>query len=485
MRLYFGGGEIKAWRDLFEAEGVTDVALSFFGLSRRVKRLAEWKISDHIPFGTNVFLDSGAYTFNRDDSEHDLNEARKIAETYKDFVLNNVDAVSLVSEFDAQVLGLDAIESAREEFYATLPADKFMPIWHAEYGVDYLESLANSFHIVGITQTEVGDKDLIPLLNGLVSRYGTRLHGVGITGRDIMKQVKWDSVSSMSWLSPSVYEDTIIWIDKTKTLKRYPRAYKTARKQHRTLIADAGFNPELIEEGNSNELLRLSLWSWQQFVASLSGRVTNVKVEGFDDLAENSGVGVDTQGTHNGNGKLVPVVRETTVLPIMRVRFGKDEDAENPSDIPFLYKRSESMRACNTCFLKEKCPGFKPSANCLYNIPIEIKTTAQRKALQSALVEMQTQRVLFMQMAEDLEGGYADPHLSSEIDRLQRMIKAQADSEREGTYLKVEAYSTEKRAGFIEKVFGPDTAAKINAIEPVKADDLIKESEIFEADVVG
>src|SRR5215469_3444587 len=421
MKLYFGGAEIKAWRDLFASEGVTDVALSFFGLSRRVKKLAEWKISDHIPSGTSVFLDSGAYTFNRDDSEHTLDEANRVASSYIEFARANIDAVSLVSEFDAQILGLDKIEAFRRDFFDTLPSDKFMHIWHVEYGIEYLEMLAQAYNVVGITQTEIGDKDLIPILNSIVNQYGTRLHGVGITSMDSMRQVKWDSVSSMSWMSPSVYEDTIIWIDKQKVLKRYPRTYKSARKQHRTLIADAGFNPDLIEQGNSNELLKLSLWSWQKFVQNLGGRVTKVEAENWRGFEETDGNVVDIQGITTENNQLLPMIpetRDTQILPIMRVKFGKDEDPENPNEIPFLYKRSESMRACNTCFLKDKCPGFKPNANCLYNIPIEIKTTAQRKALQSALIEMQAQRVLFMQMAEDLEGGYADPNLSNELDRL-------------------------------------------------------------------
>jgi hypothetical protein len=147
------------------------------------------------------------------------------------------------------------------------------------------------------------------------------------------------------------------------------------------------------------------------------------------------------------------------------------------------------MRACNTCFLRSKCVAFEPGANCAYNIPIEVRTTDQLRALQAALVEMQAQRVLFMKLAEDIEGGYADPNLSSEMDRLQRMLKSKAESEREGFSLKIEATGTDGAPGYFSRMFGSGAGEKLAILEkPLTADDLIKDSdlgEIIEAEIVG
>jgi hypothetical protein len=288
----------------------------------------------------------------------------------------------------------------------------------------------------------------------------------------------------MSWLSPSVYGDTIVWTG--RELKRYPKAYKDqARKKHRNVFRDNGFDENKIEADDSTELLRLSLWSWQQFTQSL---VTTHRKEQNTVFPDNGGTAVDTQANTMPNEKLLPVIkerRETQTIPVM----GLARIAENPEDagskeIPFIYTRSESMRACNTCFLREKCPGFKPDANCLYNIPIEIKTKEQLRAVKESIIEMQTQRVLFMKMAEDLEGGYADPNLSAEMDRLSRLIKTKEDSEKDTFSMTVTATQS-SGPSFMAKTFGPAAHEKLQKLDtPIKADDLIKDSEVFEAELV-
>jgi hypothetical protein len=387
----------------------------------------------------------------------------------------------LVSEFDALILG-DQINLARVTDYDFADDSKFMPVWHEDYGTEELERLCSIYEVVGVTLSDMHDTSLVSTLNQMVGRYGVRLHGVAITSKEMLKTVRFDSVSSMSWLSPSHFGDTIVWAG--RELKRYPRAYKAqARKKHRTVFIDNGFDPVKIENDDSTELLRLSLWSWQQFINSLDG-VTNQSSPRNVNSGEIGIDTVDTQGTNMENGKLLPAIierRETQVLPVMGIKFSKEDEED---EIPFVVKRSESMRACNTCFLKLKCPGFQPNANCLYNIPIEVRTKEQLVAVKNALVEMQTQRVLFMQMAEDLEGGYADPNLSAEMDRLARLIKAKEESERDSFTMTVTA--TQSSGGsFMEKHFGSAAHSKLQQLdEPVLADDVIKADEIFEAELV-
>lgn len=489
MRYYFGGSEIKSWRDLLIEQNIPAVSLSYVGLRRRLKKSADnWDMSANYPERQSIFLDSGAYTLNRADSEFTQEQALEIANAYMAFVLTNENSVDLISEFDARVLGTTYINAMREDFYSQLPPEKFMPIWHVDEGTNELDRLCSSYEVVGVTQAEIHDTSLIPTFNSVVNRYGVRLHGVAITSKEMMKAVNWDSVSSMSWLSPSVYGDTIVWTG--KELKRYPRAYKDqARKRHRSIFIDNGFNHKKIEADDSAELLKLSLWSWSQFVDSISRRVTPIPREQNEENPEIGGLAVDNHGTEMRNEKLLPALpeqRETTILPLMDIRFNKtNDDEENAVELPFLYKRSESMRVCDTCFLREKCPGFKPNANCLYNIPIEVKTKEQLKAVQEALIEMQTQRVLFMQMAEDLEGGYADPNLSSEMDRLQRMIKAKQDNEKDHFSMTINATQSSNAPSFFAKAFGSQASAKLNELDaPVKADDVIKESEIYDAEVI-
>jgi hypothetical protein len=431
-----------------------------------------------------VFLDSGGYTYNKDITSYTREQAVETSRQYQAFVTANIDRLSLVSEFDAQQMGYDYIKEARDRFYNNLPSEKFMPIWHTEYGLDELESMCSSYDVVGICREDMHDDTIIPALNAAVNRYGTRLHGVAITSKGTMQEVAWDSVSSMSWLSPSVYGDTIVWTG--RELKRYPRDYKAnARKKHRTLFLDHGFDVQKIENDDSQELLRLSLWSWQEFTNSI------VAPHGRNNQGRNQeapGTAVDIQGGQTGNANRSPAIlnrRETTTIPVMGLSSYEIKTEEGTEQVPFITTRSESMRACNTCFLRDKCPGFEADANCLYNMPIEVKTKPQLEALQAALIEMQTHRVMFMQMAEDIEGGYADPNLSSEMDRLQRMIskKVDADKIRLSSYQEVELPSP--GPGIFESLFGADASAKVQALPaPIKADDVIKDSEIYEAELL-
>jgi hypothetical protein len=198
---------------------------------------------------------------------------------------------------------------------------------------------------------------------------------------------------------------------------------------------------------------------------------------------------VDTQPELTGtvSSSVVPVARQTTMIPVMQALYKEAPSDDNDIDPePLLIIRSESMRVCDTCFLKDKCPGYQPSSTCLYNIPIEVRTKDQLRSLHDALLEMQTHRVLFMKMAEDLGGGYADPNLSSEIDRLNRMIKTKIEGDKNTFSATLNISETAQGPTFVEKMFGSGASTKLRQLDaPMAADDIIKEEEIFDAVIVG
>jgi hypothetical protein len=269
VHLFLGGSEIPGWRKMLAEEGVETVSLSYMGLRRRTKFTRPWLIEDNYLDSQKVFLDSGAYTVNKaDDDKYSVGELKDIAAHYEAFVQQNIDSLHMVSEFDAVVLGREWIEARREDFYEDLPEDKFLPIWHSEWGVDELDKLAQRYKRVGVTQTDLDGRNLTPVLNEITRKYGTLLHGVAMTKPAEMAAVNWDSVASTSWLSPSQYGDTIVWTG--RELKRYPKKYKDqARKRHRTLFTEAGFDADRIEAGENDEVLRFTIWSWQQLAASI------------------------------------------------------------------------------------------------------------------------------------------------------------------------------------------------------------------------
>ena len=147
------------------------------------------------------------------------------------------------------------------------------------------------------------------------------------------------------------------------------------------------------------------------------------------------------------------------IIPLIGFDFNK-EKRRNPEtgqmediDVPTVKSRSDSLRICDTCFLAAKCPMFEENSTCAYDIPITIRTKDQAQALMDTLVEIQAQRVLFMKMAEDAEGGHADPILSGEMDRLMKMMDTKHKMEQEGFTLTVTAKQN-GQAGIVDKIFG-------------------------------
>jgi len=472
VHLYFGGGEIPKFRNLLVAQGNLAISLSYYNLMRGDKKIPDYP--------GLMLLDSGAMSMSKSDATFEV--VYESAAEYMNFVRSNISKVNLVAEFDAQQLTLPVIKQLRTEFYNSLPEEKFMPVWHPEYGSEELEDLCSSYPVVGVTQEDIhGDMSNVPAFNHMIQRYDVKLHGVGITSKKLLEAVKWESVSSTAWLSTTRYGELFVWTG--RELKRYPKSYKDrAAKTHRTLFSDNGFSYEKIEAGDADELLMLSSWSWQKYIDSLSG-VTRQAANDISNISE-TGISVVENQEIQGRSAAELNERKTTVIPLAFQTVEQEKSADGDVEFkPVLNIRSESMRICDTCFLKDKCPGFEPNSTCLYNIPIEIKTKPQLRNLQNSLIEMQSQRVLFMKMSEDLSGGYADPNLSSEIDRLQRMIKTTQEADTDKFSMSVTMTQAESKPGFMERFLGQSVSSKVQALEaPIDADSYIKDSDM--ADIV-
>jgi len=489
VKLYYGGSEVSSHRKLLIESQIETVSLSYVGLTRRIKFARPWTLAEHYPDFQKIFLDSGAFTLNKAGSTVTAETAEELASGYMAFVLENIARVEMVSEFDAAVLGRDNILACRHDFYSALPPDRFLPIWHGDEGLAELEHLASEYPRVGVAQGDL-DEDLTAFLNELVSKHGVKLHGVAMTQMAAMQAIHWDSVGSGSWYSPSQYGDTFVFSG--GKLHRYTKAQKEkARKRHRTLFEREGFDADKILADDTNEVLKLSLWSWQQFMGSIERQrifhpfgtsVTDPHVAVTEDSEELATGPVEETLSEHGTVAIPPEPRDTVMLPLMKTVLNTDDEEDND---PLLVVRSASLRQCNSCFMAtHNCPGFQPGANCAYDMPIEVKTTAQLKAVRDALITMQTQRVLMLQMREQLSGMDADPNLSEEMDRLNRMIKARFQAEREGVTV-TQTFTASGTSGFLSKHFTPEIADTVGALPaPVRVDQMMVDEGVVDAVVV-
>lgn len=483
MKLYFQGGHLPTYRNILKNNGVQDISLSYFGLRQRTKFTKGWDISKYFP-DQNVFVDSGCATINSDKEQKYTNEElREIAEHYYSWTSDNYGSLEYFTEFDARQLGNTFLEEQRNKALAS-SLDKFVPVWGADSGLENLRDLAERFGKVGILQTTVGNRDLVPYLNRMVSN-GVKLFGLSMTKPDIMQAIPWESVSSTSWISPMQYGDTIIWSH--NQLKRYPKKMKDqARKKERSTFLSAGFDYDKIQADDAHEMLRVSIWSWGKQVEAIN-RKTIRGVTAPVNSHDNDFSEFDTDevgGVVEKAQKRVPTARprdhaEKRIIPFLDFEFSTEKrrneatgEMENV-DIPKVKIRSESMRICDTCFLAAKCPMFEENSTCAYDIPIQVRTREQAQSLMDSMVEMQAQRVLFMKMAEDAEGGYADPNLSSEIDRLGKLMEKKHNMEQEGFSLTVTA-KQQGNMNRLDNLFGDLTNFKFGELEaPIKPEETL------------
>jgi hypothetical protein len=135
-------------------------------------------------------------------------------------------------------------------------------------------------------------------------------------------------------------------------------------------------------------------------------------------------------------------------------------------DVPIVQSNSASLRQCDTCFVAANCPAFKPQNTCAFNLPIEVKTPEQLKALNTALLEMQAQRVMFMRFAEELNGGYADPNVSQEIDRYQKMLKNIKELDEQKEFIQITG-SRSSSGGVLSAIFGDRASALKEMQQPI------------------
>lgn len=478
MDLFFAGGEQRVWRTFLGNQGVEHVSLSYIGLLRRIKDPSNWRIADNFPDGMKVYLDAGTFTLNKADSDVDRDGAAELANNYYEFVMANLDRIEFASEFDALVLGQWGIREIREG-QGLLGEEKIMPVWHSEWGVGTLRDMASASPRVGVLQKDTDSGDITQVLRQLSGE--TKLHGVAMTKMGPMREIPWSSVGSTSWLSTTMHGDTFVWSG--RELHRYPKNEKDrARRRHRTWLSDQGFDVEKIEADDNAELLRLSVWSWKNFVASLDkGRgVTISSLAPFGENEERTPDAVVPLGTPMGNGELAP--RDVKrLLPVVGFTFQKSVDADGTEvETPIMEVPASGLLQCDTCYMRDKCPAMTPGSECVYEIPVKVRTQSQLAAVQDSLIEMQTQRVLYMRMVEMAEGGYADVNLSAEMNMLARMIKAKQEAAKEGFSLTISGQATPGGPGMISRIFGTDVTSKMGELPaPVDSKD------VWEAEVIG
>ena len=456
MDFIFLGGEVPSHKKLLVDMGVKHIGLNYSRLVKRgLPKTKDYLIEEYFPEDVSVYVYAGAVP-------EDLGELDAFVAEYHDFCAINSTRLTMASEIDSPSLR-SQISSTRLEFWDNF-GDKFMPIWHKEYGYPELVSLSEKYRNVGISgKTIDADMTLSGRVRALQSQFDTSFHGVSVSNPNNLRQVSLETASSLAWVSPMMRGETIVW-DGSKLVRYQKKMKDQARARYKGVAEKAGLDFNLILEDDSSEVTRLAVWSYLQLEESLNRK--NLKAmlsdnsEYIDDPgdSETGWVEPDNKGVEVRKLSLERDVSELRTLPVFSVStktiIEKDDSGRDViKDAAVLSSNTSSLRQCNTCFVASNCPAMKPDSACAFNLPIEVKTKDQLKSLLNAIIEMQGQRVAFMRFSEEMNGGYADPNTSQEIDRLFKIVKSLKELEENKEFVRM-TVERQTSGGVMSALFG-------------------------------
>lgn len=504
MNIIYSGAEVGSNRTLLEGMGVKKMGMSFYALKKRgLPKTKLWLVSEHFDNDTDVILDSGIRQAESDGLSKE--ELTSLAAEYQEFVANNVEHLFAFIEPDSQVLGLDWILKERASYEHD---PKLWVVWHADYGVQRLREWAKVYRSIAIPhETIEASTTLSGLARGILSQSpNLAFHGLGCAKPDNLRQIPFTTASTLSWLSPMRRGETIIW-DGVQIVRYPKRMSAQARKRYSSVITKAGLDFEKFLKNDGVESSKVAVWSYQELEKSMDKKrpdlhiIKGQKEELLSDnsetpllsglaelgeyLSDNSDLEMRNEMAVEEPKKVVPRdPQEMTNLPVFGFRtktiVDQDENGNDVlKDVPIVSSTGTSLRQCNTCFVAANCPAFKPDNTCAFNLPVEVKTKEQLKALLNAIIEMQGARVAFSRFAEEVNGGYPDPNTSQEIDRLFKLVKGMKELEENREFIRITA-ERQSSGGVLSAIFG-DRAAALrelpnNGLDADQTNNIIKDS---------
>lgn len=448
MKVYFAGAESPSHLKLLRTAGVERVAINVTHQITRMPKSADWSLQDAYPAPLDVCL----YPNPTDDDW----------DRYRAFL-------------DAQpgakmIIGPTGIEWSDLE--------GFMPLWDGN--VKLIAGLCDRWPTVAASERVLKAAESLRRLKTAAMQHRTRLVAVG--GNRSLLKGRWEAAVVSAWQGPQRYGETQVWDG--RELHRYGADQKDeVRHRHRADIERLGVDPDAVEADDKKAVLTLAVKSWLAFEESTNppedGQVVTISPEGHPG---------DSLDSHPARLP-IPVVRTRherlrSVLPVVGIEAVTETDpdtidsetgeaAEIDTGRTRIRVRGETMRICDTCMLATNCPGFEVHTTCAYSIPIVARTKDDLVGIMDAVVEIQTQRILFARFAEEIEGQGLDPAVGMEMDRLFKIMATKKDilDDRDILRLELEAKGS---AGAISRIFGADAGVQLRQLTaPLGADRVI------------
>jgi hypothetical protein len=458
-KLVFLGAEVPSNKVILGTMNAKRVGFSYWGAVKRgLPTTKKFLLSDRFVDEVEIYVFPGVPA----SAQLTQEELEQFCADYENFISENLNRITVFTEVQHQNLSDEFVSAQRLAAWNDVDDEKFGVI----YTTGNLEDLATRYLNVFVSG-EVAEV-LAPICRKLSAQHGTRFHVMGMAKPDLLRNSPFETASTLSWLSPMMRGETIVWYG--NQLHRYPKSMKDqARSRYKAAYEAAGLDFDKILADDAVEVSKLAVWSFQRLEEWLNSGLLISDIS--DDklppnLSQTTPLTTDISVAET-NKLIARNPAEMTTLPVLGVEVSRvietDETGRDVlKDVPVIRSNSTSLRQCNTCFVKDNCPAFKPDNACAFSLPVEVKTKEQLKGLINSLLEIQGQRVAFAKFTEDLNGGYPDPNVGQEMDRFFKMLKTikELDESKEMMRVTVERNGA---AGVLSSLFG-ERASKLNEL---------------------
>ena len=432
MKIIYLGAEVPSNRTLLETTTANHVGVSFWRLVKRgLPKTKTYLIDNYFSDDSYVYAHAGIPKT----ENLSLEELEEFAVLYEDFIANNIDRLITFNELVHPKLSPEFIEEQRKTCWADVPPSKFQPVWQSQMGVNNLKQMAEHYLDIGLMGDDIEHESQLAAITRGMSARGTRFHAINTAKPYNLRQVKVESVSTLSWLAPMLHGETIVW-DGTKLVRYNKKMKEQARPRYRNIYEKAGLDYDLIMEDDPQEVCRLAVWSYEQYEARLN-------VNGDDAFLSHDSEWNEVEES----GESTPAISDNKGVGMRKLEPRNPEEMRNLPVFGYDFKTVIETD-------EDGKDAFKPQNSCAFNLPIEVKTKDQLKSLINAIVEMQGQRVAFMRFTEEMNGGYADPNVSQEIDRLFKLIKTVKELDDSTSFIKMTVEGKGASAGVLSNIFG-------------------------------
>lgn len=475
-KIFFAGAEkYSVIKDLIEY-GVENVLFSYFYI---LKRQGEWpkirELLDKYP-KTNVFLDSGAFTFLNDQSKS-LPPPEKYFDTYLKFVDENKRYFEYVCELDIDYIwSQEILDKRREELFST--GANIVVSWHRERGMDrwrdYLDD-PRIKHLAMGSDTNDDHWQQARMVNmALAAGKGT--HGFAMTKlQTTLKYVKFATVDSTTWTSGERYGDIYIFEHNKWTL--IGSQSKHERRKHVQYWKKIGCDPTKIIEDDPKEVRKANIIAWSRMSKRVeiihkhrrtkevydreTGEVldndTNTREVGVEGMAKNVIVkdgriyikkntfrGVSDGDLANTVSKMAAPATETPPAPLPVPQPVVSAQPALPDSAPLL-NRDGSIAApfkyeeqgfgflpvmpkfsCSTCSLSADCPKYQEGYVCYFTDKFSGFKTRNMDEIREIMRRIVQQNTLRLQRGYMMEELVTGGQLDKEVTSLSNTVIAQA-----------------------------------------------------------